>query len=258
MIFYNHYKNISDYYNRTTDAWIETYRRTQSFRFHQYLEAHDKILESKIFNKKGGVYLDAGCGDFSFSQKICKRNKHIKIVGLTLSEKQIKIAKDKCTSNCTIINQNFESIKYPDNSFDGCFFIESFSHALNKEKVCSEIKRVVKNNGMIYILDLNLDSNAKKDKVYWGWYKIFYFLPIKYKNSLKIFKKYFIINKSSTDLINYRKEFYKKIRKNVNFENCECTFLNSDKKTTYGEYHFMQSTYNLPVVWSEFIMTNNK
>jgi ubiquinone/menaquinone biosynthesis C-methylase UbiE len=254
----DHYRKIGDYYNRTTEAWIETYRRTQSFRFDQYLDKHDEILESKIFFKKDGIYLDAGCGDFSFSQKICKKNKKIKIFGVTLSDKQVEIAKPRCLENCNIFKQNFETLDFLDNSFDGCFFVESFSHAINKEKVCKEIKRVVKNNGRIYILDLNLEKDVRKDKIYWGWYNIFYFLPIKYRKSLKIFEKYFIISKTSTNIKNYRKDFYKKLRPNVNFMNCECTYNNSDSLTEYGKYHNLQNTYNLPVVWSEFSMINQK
>ncbi|NBO98977.1 MAG: class I SAM-dependent methyltransferase [Proteobacteria bacterium] len=252
-----HYTKVGIYYNTTTQAWIDTYRRTQSFRFHQFLDEHDNILYKKIF-KKPGSYLDAGCGDFSFSLKASKNNKNINITGVTLSQKQVDIAASKCTDRCIISLQNFENLDFRDNSFDGCYFIESFSHALNKEKVCKEIRRVVKPGGHIYILDLNLHSKAKKDKTYWGWYNIFFFLPIKYRQSLQLFERFFLIDKTTTNLRNYRKDLYRKIRPNINFEDCECTFLDKKTLTEYGKYHTQQSKYNLPVVWSEFIMVNRK
>lgn len=257
MNFKNHYTNVKNYYNKSTEAWIETYRRTQSFRFNQFLDEHDNILKEKIF-KKPGLYLDAGCGDFSFSKKICKKDKKIKIIGVTVSEKQVEIAKVGCPYNCSVNLDNFENLSFKDNTFDGCFFIESFSHSLNKDKTCKEIQRVVKNNGFIYILDLNVRNNCTKNKVYWGWYNIFYFLPIKYQQSLKLFKKYFKILQTSTDLTNYRKFLYRKLRTNVDFDNCECTYLNTTTPTVYGLHHLQQNTFNLPVVWSEFIMQNNK
>lgn len=253
----NHYANVSKYYDISTQAWIDTYRRTQSFRFHQYLDEHDNILQRKIF-KRDGLFLDAGCGDFSFSIKASKRVKNTSIYGVTLSQKQIELASPRCTKNCKVSLQNFESLDFKDNFFDGCYFLESFSHALNKEKVCKEIQRVVKNNGHIYILDLNLSSKARKDKTYQGWYNIFFFLPIKYRDSLQLFEKYFIIKETSTNLRNCRKELYRKLRPNVNFENCECTYLNSSQSTEYGKYHLLQNKHNLPVVWSEFTLINQK
>lgn len=257
MNFYNHYNNIGAYYDRSTDAWIKSYRRTQSFRFHQFLDEHDNILQKKIFTNPGR-YLDAGCGDFSFSIKASRKYKDIDIYGITLSQGQVDIASPSCGRRCNISLQNFESMSFEDNFFDSCYFIESFSHALNKEKVCKEIRRVVKKGGKIYILDLNLHPKARRDKTYWGWYNIFYFLPIKYRDSLSLFEKYFLIDKTSTHLPNLRKNLYKKLRPNVNFEKCECTYLNSTQLTDYGVHHNEQNKFNLPVVWSEFIMTNQK
>jgi ubiquinone/menaquinone biosynthesis C-methylase UbiE len=252
-----HLAGIKDYYNKSTQAWIDSYRRTQSFRFHQFLEEHDNILKSKIF-KQGSVYLDAGCGDFSFSIKMAKQNKKIQIHGVTISDKQIKLAKLKCTKNSFITLQNFEKLNFPDNTFDGCYFLESFSHSLNKDKACKEIRRVVKPGGYLYILDLNIQDKVRKDKTYWGWYNIFYYLPISYYQSLKLFKRYFTIQESSTNLRNYRKDLYKRLRSNVNFNNCECTYTDNKSVTDYGVHHSDQAKFNLPVVWSEFIMVNNK
>lgn len=263
LLIKDHYKKIKDYYNSSTVNWINTYRRVESFRFSPFLKRHDEILYDKIFSKKGSIVLDAGCGDFSLSLSFLNKNKEIFIHGVTLSEAQKKIAdrnikKCKLESRARVTVQNFNNLNFNSNYFDVIYFIESFSHSAHKEKTISEIYRVLKPGGSCYILDLNLNSeiNFKKQikNNYLKWYSLFYFVPIKYSSLKSKLNKKFKLVYSNTNLTNYRKCFYKLLRQNVDFEKCENYYKNSNVMTDYGKSHKGQENYELPVVWSEFLL----
>jgi ubiquinone/menaquinone biosynthesis C-methylase UbiE len=258
-----HYEKIRDYYNTSTSSWIDTYRRVESFRFSPFLKQHDDILYKKIFVKDAVTILDAGCGDFSLSLAFLKKNKDLFIHGVTLSNVQKNIAdknikKYNVSNRAKITLQNFNKTNFKNNFFDIIYFIESFSHSIHKEKTIKEIYRILKPGGLCYILDLNLNCESKYKKQindnYLKWYSLFYFAPITYALLKNKFRKKFNLVYSKTNLINYRKHFYKKIRQNVDFERCENYYKDSNIMTDYGKSHSGQENFELPVVWSEFLL----
>jgi ubiquinone/menaquinone biosynthesis C-methylase UbiE len=258
-----HYDKIKDYYNVSTSSWINTYRRVESFRFSPFLKKHDDILYNKIFLNKSATVLDAGCGDFSLSIHFLTKNKDLFIHGVTLSDVQKNIA-DKNIKKYNVANrakvtlQNFNNLNFKNNFFDVIYFIESFSHSIHKEKTIEEIYRVLKPKGLCYILDLNLKSKLKYKKQinnnYLKWYNLFYFVPIPYDLLKHKFRKKFNLLYSNTNLTNYRKHFYRKLRQNVDFERCENYYKDSNIMTDYGKSHAGQENFELPVVWSEFLL----
>ncbi len=259
----NHYKKISEYYDKSTQNWIDTYRRVESFRFSPFLKKHDEILYNKIFTKPNGMVLDAGCGDFSLSLSFLEKNKNIFIHGVTLSEVQKKISnnnikKTKNKHRASVTVQNFNKLSFKNNYFDTVYFIESFSHSIDKEKTVDELFRILKPGGLCYILDLNLNSEKKYKKIidnnYKKWYNLFYFAPVEYGFLKQIISKKFEILYSNTGLVNYRKNFYKKLRQNVDFEKCENYYKGSNIMTDYGKSHKGQENFELPVVWSEVLL----
>jgi 2-polyprenyl-3-methyl-5-hydroxy-6-metoxy-1,4-benzoquinol methylase len=66
--------------------------------------------------------------------------------------------------------QNFdvEKISFPDKSFDAIFMFDSLQHVKNKERALSQCFKVLKNNGLIFVIEWNkkcVDFWNKKDNL---------------------------------------------------------------------------------------------
>ena len=106
-------------------------------------------LPQKIF--------DAGCGVGATSRYLSKKFPQNYFTGISLTPNEIKLAK-KIQKEQNIINAeflvgNYTDIKFPDNSFDKAFALESVSYAVSKKDVVSEISRVLKPGGKLAIID---------------------------------------------------------------------------------------------------------
>lgn len=94
--------------------------------------------------------LDLGCGAGHGSNMLSKKYKNV--VGVDISEDAIAYAKE----NWNAENIEFKvgsalEIPFPDNSFDVVASFEVFEHLNDWKKFLSEIKRVLKPDGIVYI-----------------------------------------------------------------------------------------------------------
>lgn len=97
--------------------------------------------------------LDIGCGDGTSDLFLAKKG--FKITGIDISDKGLKIAKDKSKefNNKFIMQDIFEKYPFKDNSFDAVMAYQSLNHA-RKQLILNafqEIKRVLKPNGIFAI-----------------------------------------------------------------------------------------------------------
>ncbi len=117
---------------------------------------HMDFIKNYLYN--GMKILDAGCGAGRFSIEFAKRG--CKVTLLDISDEQLKIAEEKiCEAN---VKENIEDIVQGDIRDLSQFSNEQFdivvcygaplSYVLeNREKAILEFKRVLKNNGMLFI-----------------------------------------------------------------------------------------------------------
>ena len=151
--------------------------------------------------KKSDYLYEGACGTAVFSIELSQHVKQIE--ACDNSENMLKEAKKKIIKeNITNINTNLQditNINYPDNTFDVAI-AANVIHLLNKpEKAISELKRVVKKEGII-ILPTYITNDKKEyvEKLEEMILKIFGFkanswtekeyLEILQKNNLKIIK----------------------------------------------------------------------
>lgn len=97
-----------------------------------------------------GIILDIGCGAGHGSNSLAK--KYGKVRGVDISEEAIAYAKE----NWALDNIEFKvgsamDIPYPDNTFDAVAAFEVFEHLSDWRKFLSEIRRVLKPGGIVYI-----------------------------------------------------------------------------------------------------------
>ena len=109
-----------------------------------------RIKSIKFVNKK--KILDAGCGFGQWSFALSQSN--YKVIGIDYSKKRIKIAnkikKKNNFKNVSFIEGSLESLPFKNETFDAIFSYSVIYHT-NYERSILEMKRVLKNNGKLYI-----------------------------------------------------------------------------------------------------------
>lgn len=128
---------------------------------YDYLRGAQLDLISLLNLKENIFFLDIGCGTGWAVGKVAERtNYRGSYYGVDLSVKMIERAKEKFRDpeHFTLISASSESIPIESDLFDIIICTNSFHHYLHPGKAMSEIYRLLKSGGRIYILDPLADS----------------------------------------------------------------------------------------------------
>lgn len=131
---------------------------------------HKNIL-SKC-KKKKGLIVDLGCGTGLDTFAMAGKNNFC--LGLDISSLAIKKAQDKIKDrkNINFQKANLENLPLKNNSVDVVTSFFTFEHLFGPEKVLSEINRVLKPEGELFILCPNFVSPFRGAPVFGGVRKI--------------------------------------------------------------------------------------
>lgn len=141
----------------------------------------DRIYEVLSPKINGKVVLDLGCGTGKFMQKFYKETP--KYYGLDLSSEQLAVANTKVSGdNVEFICCSAEEIPLLDHSIDviiSTWVLGTILEVDRRNKVLSEMKRVLKQGGEIYLVENDIGGefeeirnrypNIKKTKEYNDW-----------------------------------------------------------------------------------------
>lgn len=99
--------------------------------------------------------LDVACGTGEFEQLILTEHSEQNMVGVDISEKMLTIAQQKLQAypNVTLSLASAEHLPFADQSFDVIVSASAFHYFENPAIALAEMKRVLKPNGKIMILD---------------------------------------------------------------------------------------------------------
>lgn len=99
--------------------------------------------------------LDVACGTGEFEQLLLSENPTQEIVGVDISEKMLEIAKHKCSIYSQVSFQTASALALPfaSNSFDVVISANSFHYFDDPLAALREMKRVLKPEGKVVILD---------------------------------------------------------------------------------------------------------
>ena len=113
--------------------------------------------------KKRDIILDAGCGRGDVSLKIAKKAK--KIYAIDIAKSGFEKIKKNSPKNLIFKKMNIENLKFKEETFDKIVCIETLEHVLHPEKAISEMKRVLKKQGIIVLSYPTIDTSimAKVD-----------------------------------------------------------------------------------------------
>ena len=105
---------------------------------------------------RGSRILDIGCG-IGGSSRILANYYGFNVTGITISEEQVKRARELTSSDCKC---NFKvmdalDLKFEDGTFDGVWSVEAGAHMNNKDKFADEMLRILRPGGYLALADWN-------------------------------------------------------------------------------------------------------
>jgi len=113
------------------------------FRFIENKRIRVLITEADI--RPDDNVLEVGCGAGHILERInCGR-----LTGIDISPVQIQRAKARLGSKAKLIEAEGERLPFPDQSFERILCTEVFEHVLDPQKLLIEMKRVLKDDGII-------------------------------------------------------------------------------------------------------------
>ncbi len=109
----------------------------------------------------GGVVLDAATGKGEFINVLKKHLRSFsKIIGVDVSEKSVDYAQKVFPENdVEIYRMNLEDLPFEDDHFDTVCTANSLHHFENKDKVFSEMMRVLKPGGTFILTEMYADGD---------------------------------------------------------------------------------------------------
>jgi len=140
------------------NKWADTFD-DKSLRTAYLQDAQCKLLPL-LDVKENVIFVDIGCGTGRALEEAAKLvNLKGLFYGVDLAEKMIEKARSNFHGkhNFHFLQANAESIPLNDNFFDIIICTHSFHHYLNPDKALSQMHRLLKKNGRLYILDTNAD-----------------------------------------------------------------------------------------------------
>lgn len=185
-------ERVIDYFNQCDIDYriIWGTGRNLSLHFGFYDENHKKhdealINMNRVLARTAKIsstdkILDAGCGIGGSAIWLAK-NFGANVIGINISDKQIKTAeklaeKNKASSLVKFAKRDFTDTKFPKDSFDVAWFLESSCYAEDKKSLASEARRVLKKGGRLVLADgflkkKNLTKKEEKEMNSWlsGW-----------------------------------------------------------------------------------------
>ncbi len=127
-----------------------------------YHKARHDVSFDLLAPEKSDVILDAGCGDGSWDFRIAKKCK--KLVAVDISKSAFAKSEKKKLKNMAFKKMDVEALKFPKNSFDKIYCVETLEHLLHPEKALKEFNRVLKSKGKL-VLSYPLIDNSIIGKI---------------------------------------------------------------------------------------------
>ncbi len=135
------------------DSWSKTYDLSPI----RFWMRHFQIPALREIQFRPGMkVLDLSCGTGELLQTLFRKSKgKVKLYGLDISKEMIEKARKKLPSNVTLVQGDVHSLPFDSGEFDYVLCTEAFHHYYSQQKAITEMKRVLKDNGKIILVDVN-------------------------------------------------------------------------------------------------------
>lgn len=124
-------------------------------RWSTYISKTLSFLDAWAAIPPQAAVLDVGCGTGEFEQLVLSRYPNQQIAGVDISEQMLQIAQRKCQAYPNAVFRTASALTLPflDHSFDVIVSANAFHYFDNPTAALREIRRVLKPNGSVVILD---------------------------------------------------------------------------------------------------------
>lgn len=141
--------------------WADNY--DNPFTSITFRQTNAKIVKL-VDPKQNSSLLDIGCGSGILIKYLLNTNRRMKLYGLDITPKMVKVAKRKFINDPSvkITLGSAIHIPYKDGSFDYVTCASSFHHHPDPLKSIKEMVRVLKPGGKLLILDMCIEGILRK------------------------------------------------------------------------------------------------
>lgn len=149
----------SELYTSTMDKKYSKLSKYYDLLFIKLFPVWKKWLKKVIPFIEGPKVLEVSFGTGYLMTKYADK---FDVYGIDYNDKMIEITRQKPKKrglSATILKGNVENLPFEDNTFDTVVNTMSFTGYPNGEKALSEMKRVLKKNGKLLLLDVDYPAN---------------------------------------------------------------------------------------------------
>ncbi|MEA5509736.1 class I SAM-dependent methyltransferase [Crocosphaera sp. UHCC 0190] len=142
---------VRNQYNKLADIY--------DVRWRNYIVNTLKFLHNWEEIAPQATVLDVACGTGEFERLLLDKNPTQKITGIDISEKMLTIARSKYQTyaNVELYEGSVHSLHFINHSFDVVISANAFHYFDKPQIALAEMKRVLKPNGKLIILDWSKD-----------------------------------------------------------------------------------------------------
>jgi ubiquinone/menaquinone biosynthesis C-methylase UbiE len=136
----SHYNRVARHYDRRWTCYLS---RTLTF------------LKSQLDLRAGMTILDVGCGTGQLEWLVLRERGNQRIVGVDVSEGMLEVARTKCQAfpNVSFRHADAMALPFTDQEFDIVVSASALHYFVQPEGSLVEMRRVVKSEGSVVILD---------------------------------------------------------------------------------------------------------
>ena len=173
-------KKVRDYYDRMNPTILKYVGTTYQTSLLKTDSDGNSASESNVyFAKRAGIkpgdrVLDAGCGVCGPSIDIAQNIESVTIDAITLSPEQAKTARElvreaRLGDRITVHVGDFHSLPFAEEVFNVVFFFGSIGYCYDRQHLFSEVYRVLRPGGSLYIKDPFLKEETLSEE---DWHSI--------------------------------------------------------------------------------------
>lgn len=135
------------------DCWSNTYDSSLI----RFWMRHFQVPALREIQFRPGIkILDLSCGTGELLQTLFRKSKgKAKLYGLDISENMLQKARQKLPAEVMLVRGDVHNILFDSEEFDYVLCTEAFHHYHSQNQAVAEMKRVLKNDGKIIIVDVN-------------------------------------------------------------------------------------------------------
>jgi len=137
--------------------YVHGYSDREALRLNDQADTLDNIIHNDTLFPKDSLVLEAGCGVGAQTKIIAPKNPDSNFISIDLSEDSVREAKELINSlgikNVEFKQADIYNLPFKDETFDSAIICFVLEHLHNPIKALKEIKRILKKQGTIIVIE---------------------------------------------------------------------------------------------------------